>query len=275
MNRRQCNPRAFAPAARRCLGRRATSLSQRWPRAGAGPGVRAGRDGHGAGQDPRHPDDPDRAQQDPARGREGRDDRAGPRRLGLRHLHPARARRARRRSSKYLKPFLIGRNVDEIEDIWQSTLRELLLAQRAGALQRDERRRHRALGHQGQAGGDAALSAARRQGAATAPTATSTPAAAASRRSRRARGRRWSRASATCASRWRRPGYAGYGAARRPHAGPAAGHRRTGRRRSDQSAGHLGAGAVRADGAEAVRAPAHASSATRSSCCTTCTSGSR
>ena len=49
----------------------------------------------------------------------------------------------------YLKPFLIGRNVDEIEDIWQSSYMSSVLAQRPGPLQRDERRRHRALGHQG------------------------------------------------------------------------------------------------------------------------------
>ena len=65
---------------------------------------------------------------------------------------------------EYLKPFLVGRNVDEIEDIWQSCYMSSVLAQRAGALQRDEWRRHRALGHQGQARRHAALSAARRQG---------------------------------------------------------------------------------------------------------------
>ena len=44
--------------------------------------------------------------------------------------------------------------------------------------------------------------------------------------------------------------------------------------RPDGAARGVGIGALRAHGAEAVRAPAHASSATRSSCCTTCTSAS-
>ena len=44
-------------------------------------------------------------------------------------------------------------------------VRQLLLAQRPRALQRDERRRHRAVGHSRQARRPAALSAARRQGA--------------------------------------------------------------------------------------------------------------
>ena len=67
---------------------------------------------------------------------------------------------------QYLRPFLIGRNVDEIEDIWQSSYMSSVLAQRRRPLQCDERRRHRAVGHQGQARRHAALSAARRQGAA-------------------------------------------------------------------------------------------------------------
>ena len=83
--------------------------------------LRAGRDGHGARQDPRHQDDPDGAQPDPPGDRQGRDDRAGPRRLGMRHVHPARAGRPDRARAIPRSRFSIGRNVDEIEDIWQSS----------------------------------------------------------------------------------------------------------------------------------------------------------
>jgi mannonate dehydratase len=41
--------------------------------------------------------------------------------LGLRHLHPARPLVVQTAIEQYLKPFLIGRRVDEIEDIWQSS----------------------------------------------------------------------------------------------------------------------------------------------------------
>jgi mannonate dehydratase len=47
----------------------------------------------------------------------------------------------------YLKPFLIGRNVDEIEDIWQSSYVSSYWAQRTGVVQCDEWRGHRPLGH--------------------------------------------------------------------------------------------------------------------------------
>ena len=66
------------------------------------------------------------------------------------------------------------------------------------------------------------------------------------------------------------PGYASYGARSTAPAPAAAAPGRSGR--ADEPAGDLGVGALRADAAEVLRAPAHASSATRSSCCTTCTS---
>jgi mannonate dehydratase len=47
----------------------------------------------------------------------------------------------------YLKPFLIERNVDEIEDIWQSSYVSSYWAQRTGVVQCDEWRGHRPLGH--------------------------------------------------------------------------------------------------------------------------------
>ena len=77
--------------------------------------------GTGAGQDPRHQDHPDRAERHPPGRREGRDHRAGAGRLGLRDVHPALAGREDGASTSTCKPFLIGRNVDEIEDIWQSS----------------------------------------------------------------------------------------------------------------------------------------------------------
>ena len=58
---------------------------------------------------------------DPPGHRQGLDQRAGPLRPGLRDLHPARARVVQTAVEKYLKPFLIGRDVDQIEDIWQSS----------------------------------------------------------------------------------------------------------------------------------------------------------
>ena len=64
---------------------------------------------------------------------------------------------------KYLKPFLIGKPADRIEDTWQALLQQLLLAQRPGAEQRHQRRRPGAVGHQGPPGRDARLPAARRQ----------------------------------------------------------------------------------------------------------------
>ena len=73
-----------------------------------------------------------------------------------------------------------------------SQLRQLVLAERSGALQRDERRRHGALGHQGQARRDAALPAAGWQ----VPARRRLYVHAAGRDSRKwrtARARRWSR----------------------------------------------------------------------------------
>ena len=63
---------------------------------------------------------------------------------------------------QYLKPQIVGRSPHDIEDIWSMLAVSLLLAQRAGAEQRHVRRRHGALGHQGQARRDARLPPPRR-----------------------------------------------------------------------------------------------------------------
>ena len=86
-------------------------------------------------------------------------------------------------------------------------LRQLVLAERPGPVQRHERRRHGALGHQGQAGRHAGLPAAGRQVPVRRRPATPTPAAATSRRWRTAPRRRWSRATATSASRSASPAW--------------------------------------------------------------------
>ena len=111
--------------------------------------------------DPRCAGDPDRAGRDPAGDREGRDRRAGALRPRLRDLHPAAAGSGHRHRAV---PQAAGHRarVHDIEDIWHAG-RQLLLAERTGAQQRPVRGRHGALGHQGQAGGDAALPAARRR----------------------------------------------------------------------------------------------------------------
>ena len=102
-----------------------------------------------------------RAGRHPAGGRQGRDERAGPLRPRLRHLHAAAAGgRHRRRGvpeATAHRP-LAARDRGPLAGAG----RQLLLAQRPGAQQRPLRGRHGALGHQGQAGRHAALSALRR-----------------------------------------------------------------------------------------------------------------
>ena len=51
---------------------------------------------------------------------------------------------------KSLRPILIGKDPDHIEDIWQSIVRQLLLEKRACAVQRDERSGPGTLGHEGE-----------------------------------------------------------------------------------------------------------------------------
>ncbi len=151
-------------------------------------------------------------------------------------------------------------------------LRQLVLAQRPGPVQRDERRRHGPLGHQGEAAGHARLPAPGGQVPVRRRPLPPRP------RPRRqgGRGRRpagaWRRATATPASRSTSPGMATYGTA------PAASEpRKPELERADQPEpeADLGARPLRPDDAPAVRAPRGAPSATTSSCSTTSTSGSR
>ena len=180
-----------------------------------------------------------------------RHERAGPLWRRLRHVHTARRRRP---DGDRAVPEAVPhrprrrRNRGHLAVV----LRELVLAQRPGALQRDERRRHRALGHQGQARRHARLPAARRQVPARRRLLLPRRRTRLSgSRGQRAQGH-GARATGTSACRSSVPGLATYGS-------PAAGARgdRPATDRTNRARGDLGLGAVHPHGAEAVRAPAH------------------
>ena len=195
-------------------------------------------------------------------------ERAGPLRLGCATFTSGRSS-VQTAIDKYLKPFLDRPARRRDRGHLAVVLRQLVLAQRPGAVQRDERRRHGALGHQGEAGRHAASTSCSAARCRPAPTATPTPAAATSRRSRTGPRGHASRATATsaCSSACRDGDLRRRSDARR--------QRRPSRSdRADRHRGDLGAAAVLPHAAEAVRAPAARRSATRSSCCTTSTSAS-
>ena len=79
-------------------------------------------------------------------------------------------------SASYLRdhvvPLLIGKDPARIEDMWQYLYRGAYWRARPGDDDRDRRRRHRAVGHQGQGRRAAGLPAARRRGPATASWST-------------------------------------------------------------------------------------------------------
>ena len=88
-----------------------------------------------------------------------------------------------------------------------------VLAARSGHHGRHRRRRHGAVGHQGQGGRDAALPAARRRSPATAPSPTGTPRAATYPSCSTRSATTWSRATARSASRPASPAWPVYGVA--------------------------------------------------------------
>ena len=108
---------------------------------------------------------------------------------------------------RYLKPFLLGKTTDRIEDIWQILLRQLVLEERSGAEQRHQRRGSGAVGHQGPPGGDAGVPTGRRQMPRGRRLLRPRRRRRISKTWWRARRNTWRRASATCACRWACPAW--------------------------------------------------------------------
>ena len=181
----------------------------------AGAGVLLGFSRPAPAEDHRHHDDPHRSQSGPAGHRQGLDQRAGPLRPGLRHVHPARPRRADgRREVPEAVPGRPRRRPDR--GYLAVVLRQLVLAERPGAVQRHERRGHGAVGHQGEAGEHARLSTAGRQVPVRRRPLCPRQRARRSRRSRRTPGPRWPGATGISASRSRSRAWRPTAPARRP-----------------------------------------------------------
>ena len=130
-----------------------------------------------AAQDHRRQDDPHRAGRHPPGRRQGADQRAGAVRPGLRHLHPAGPRR---RDGRRQVPQAVPDRQGPAADRGHLAVgvRQLVLAQRPGARQRPQRRRHGPVGHPRQAGRHAASTSCSAASAARRSIPIATPAAA-------------------------------------------------------------------------------------------------
>ena len=193
-----------------------------------------------------------RAGRHPPGRRQGRDERAGTVRAGLRHLHPAPAGgRDRRRGVPRAVPH--RPRPRRHRGHLPGGVLSVLLAQRAGPEQRAVRRRHGALGHQGQARRHARLPALRRQvprGRAALRPRLRRDFEEVEEQARRymEQGFRYIRCQVAV------PGYSTYGSTDRAPAAPS----QPSRRASDAAAGAVGARTVLPDRPAAVRAHARA-----------------
>ena len=125
-----------------------------------------------------------------------------------------RARVVETAVDKYLKPFLIGKDPLQIEDIWQSIFVSSYWRNGPVLDNAHQRRRHGPVGHPRQAGRHAGLPAPRRQVPQGGRHLPPRQRRDVRRRSRRRPGAAWSRATATSACRSACPGLATYGAGR-------------------------------------------------------------
>ena len=103
---------------------------------------------------------------------------------------------------KYLKPFLLNKTTDRIEDIWQSCYDSSYWKNGPVLNNAHQRRRSGALGHQGPPGRNARLPARRRQMPRSRRLPTHTPAALSLRTWSRARSSISRKVFAMCAFRW-------------------------------------------------------------------------
>ena len=252
MRRREAFRLAAGGSAAGLLGARAAGGGRA---GGAGPARPAVAEDHGRARD-RH-----RAGGAAARRGQGHDRPGRPVRLRLRHVHAAgRPRASRGGPLPQAVPRRQARGPDRGH--LAGPLRELVLAERPRPQQRDQRRRHGAVGHQGAAGRDARVPAPRRQGPRGGGLLRARERGGDPRGARQRPRASWPAASGTCASRWAFPAWpATARAGARPRSPPS-----TPRRCSSPRP-------TRGARSSSSRRPAR-SSATRWSCSTTSTSAS-